>query len=69
MGIKPRADVLLDSRGNILVAGLALKALANDVFVEFDITVADTLSILVCYLGHHLSRLVHEVMLNEPLAD
>ena len=36
--------------------------------IELDVAVAHALAILVCHLGHGLSRLVHEVVVDEPLA-
>ena len=36
--------------------------------VKFDISAAHALAVFVCHLRNGLSRLVHEVMLNEPLA-
>ena len=37
--------------------------------IQFDVSVADAVGELVGYLRHHLSRLVHEVVVDEPLSN
>ena len=35
--------------------------------IQFDIALANTLCVFICDFGHYLTRLVHEVVLNQPL--
>ena len=63
------AYVLFDAGGDVAFFRSLVELLANDVLIELDIAVADTLGILVGNLRHRLSRLVHEVVLDEPLTD
>ena len=60
--------VFLNTCGNVAFLCCLVELLACDVLVEFDVAVAYALGILVGNLRHLLSGLVHEVVLDKPLA-
>ena len=62
------SDVLLDTCGDVAFLCSLVECLACDVLVKLDIAVAYAFGILVCNLRHSLARLVHKVVLDEPLA-
>ena len=68
MQVKPCVYVLLDTCGDVVFISCWLELFAYDVFIEFDVSVGYALCIFVCYFRHHLSWLVHEIVVDEPLA-
>ena len=50
------------------MVGRLLELFACDVFVQFNVTLAHAFGVFVGNLRHGLSWLVHEVVLDEPLA-
>ena len=66
---KPLAYVLLDAGSDVAFLSSLVELLACDVLVQLDVAVRYALCILVSNLWHSLTRLVHEVVLDEPLAN
>ena len=66
---KPLAYVLLDAGSDVAFLGSLVELLACDVLVQLDVAAGYALCILVGNLWHSLARLVHEVVLDEPLTN
>src|SRR3712207_2577162 len=62
------ADVLLYPGTNVAVFSGLIEFLSGDMLIEFDIAVAYAFCVFIRNLRHSLPGLVHEIVVDEPLA-